>query len=82
MFLLDKYFQCKKSLLRLQIPDAPHISTPENAFNLGYDALNQKLFFNIAPPLGRHSDIWTRPAPLFPGAYLWDKNSNIKIIRN
>src|SRR6056297_2187572 len=74
MGIIDYIFQRKKKKLKLSIAQKPIVKVPDLIFNQGFDALNDMLKYNIAPPLGDHSDIWTRPAPKFPGAYLWDSS--------
>ena len=54
------------------IANRPKIQVPDQAFVKAFDAIWDMLKFNLMPPLGRHSDIWARPAPKFPAAYLWD----------
>ena len=74
MGVIDWIFQKKKGKLNLNIAQNPKIYVPDEVFNKGFDALVDLLKYNLAPPLGDHSDVWTRPAPKFPGAYLWDSS--------
>ncbi len=74
MGIIDWYFQRKKKKLNPEIAPKPTISVPEKDIERGFDALNDMLEYNLAPPVGDLPDFWTRPAPKFPGAYLWDSS--------
>ncbi|MFX0099546.1 MAG: trehalase family glycosidase [Candidatus Hodarchaeota archaeon] len=68
----DILFFCKKRKFNFEIAEKPVVKVPDETITKGFDALNDKLFYNLMPPVGRHSDVWARPASLFPSAYLWD----------
>lgn len=72
MHLLDVPFWFKKRRFNFEIADKPMVRVPDETMTRGFDALNDTLFYNLMPPVGKHSDVWARPAPNFPSAYLWD----------
>ncbi|MBN2152815.1 MAG: hypothetical protein JW839_15295 [Candidatus Lokiarchaeota archaeon] len=52
----------------------PRVDVPDDAIVKGFDALCDEMEYNLMPPVGGFKTPWARPAPKFPGAYLWDSS--------
>ncbi|MHA1848895.1 MAG: MGH1-like glycoside hydrolase domain-containing protein [Promethearchaeota archaeon] len=74
MKIIDFFLKRKleRTGLLTSLPNPPSIQVPDRSFQDGFKNLYKELYSNLMPPLGRHSDVWARPAPKFPAAYLWD----------
>ncbi|MHA1683442.1 MAG: MGH1-like glycoside hydrolase domain-containing protein [Promethearchaeota archaeon] len=70
--MAELFFVFKKRRLKFEHAEPPTVVVPDAVFSSGFDALNDLLYSNIMPPVGKHTDIWARPGPKFPAPYLWD----------
>nr|MDO8084038.1 trehalase family glycosidase [Candidatus Sigynarchaeum springense] len=72
--MLDALFALKKRKFDFGIAQKPRVDVPDETIVKGFDALCDEMLFNLMPPVGGFSTPWVRPAPKFPGAYLWDSS--------
>jgi hypothetical protein len=72
--MLDALFSIKKSRFDFGIAQKPRVDVPDETIVKGFDALCDEMEYNLMPPVGGFTTPWARPAPKFPGAYLWDSS--------
>ncbi len=72
--MLDALFSMKKRRFDFGIAPKPRVDVPDEAIVEGFDALCNEMAYNLMPPVGGFTTPWVRPAPKFPGAYLWDSS--------
>ncbi|MEX2681060.1 MAG: trehalase family glycosidase [Candidatus Sigynarchaeota archaeon] len=72
--MLDALFALKKRKFDFCIAQKPRVDVPDETIVKGFDALCDEMLYNLMPPVGDFSTPWVRPAPKFPGAYLWDSS--------
>jgi len=70
--MLDMFYASRKKKVARGMPKPPSVMIPDKTMEHGFNALNEALLANLMPSIGGFSDIWARPAPKFPAAYLWD----------
>nr|MDO8114799.1 hypothetical protein [Candidatus Sigynarchaeota archaeon] len=69
---MEAIFNHKKKKFSFDLAAKPKISVPDETITRGTDALYDALHENLMPPVGGFSNVWARPAPKYPAAYLWD----------
>lgn len=72
--MLDAVFAARKRRFEPGAAPKPRVDVPDETIVNGFDALCDEMWYNLMPPVGGFSSPWVRPAPKFPGAYLWDSS--------
>ncbi len=72
--MLDALFALKKRRFDFGIAQKPRVDVPDETIVKGFEALCDEMEYNMMPPVGGFTTPWVRPAPKFPGAYLWDSS--------